>query len=138
MHVIDKNAPSDVDKFWFALGEMRVMAAIKGQSDEVVIEEKASVVEALNVPDAAEAGRPAFLRGVDRKLDEAIASDAWAVKNEPGHVSWVKAVLAAYVESIPAGKFTVRPEKRTLKRKTVEEFDADGRILSMLEEEIQV
>jgi hypothetical protein len=138
MRIIDTTAPTDLEKFWMTLGEMRVMAAINGQSDEVVIEEKASVVEALNVPDAAEAGRPAFLRGVDRKLEEAIASDAWAVKNERGYVSWVKAVLAAYVESIPAGKFTVRPEKRTLKRKTVEQFDDDGRIVSMLEEEIHV
>jgi hypothetical protein len=133
-----KNAPTDIEKFWIELGEMRVMAAIKGQSDEVVIEEKASVVEALNVPDAAEAGRPAFLIGVNRKLEEAIAADHWAVKNKRGYESWVKAVLAAYVESIPAGKFTVRPEKRTLKRKTAEAFDTDGRILSMLEEEIQI
>jgi hypothetical protein len=138
MRIIDKNAPSDVDKFWFALGQMRVMAAIKGQSEDEVIEEKPSVVEALNVPGAAEAGRTAFLRGVDLKLEEVIAADAWAVKNKRGHVSWVKTVLAAYVEAIPAGGVTVRPEKRTLKRKSVEQFDAEGRILSMLEEEIQV
>ena len=130
MNVIDKNA--DVEKFWFTLGEMRVMnaiAAIKGQqSGEVVIEVEAGVAEALNAADAAEAGRAAFLRGVSRKLDEAIAARA----------PWIKAALAAYVESVPAGKVTVRPEKRTLKRRTVEAFDADGRILSTVEEEIRV
>jgi hypothetical protein len=130
MRVIDKDAPTDLETFWFALGEMRVMAAaIKGQqSDEVVIEVDAGVAEALNAADAAEAGRAAFLRGVSRKLDEAIAARA----------PWIKAALAAYVESVPAGAVTVRPEKRMLKRRTVEAFDADGRILSMLEEEIKV
>jgi hypothetical protein len=126
MNVIDQNA--DLEKFWFTLGERRVAAAIKGLSDEVVIEVEAGVAEALNAPGAPEAGWAAFVRGVNRKLDEAIAA----------RPSWVKAVLAAYVDAIPAGKVTVRPEKRTLKRKTVEAFDADGRILSMLEEEIQV
>ena len=126
MRVIDKNAPSDVDKFWFALGELRVMAAIKGQSDDVVIEEKASVVEALNAPGAAEAGQAAFLRGFNQKLDEVIAADARAVKN--GQPSLLRAVLAAHVGSIPAVQFTVRQEKRTLKRKTVEAFDNEGRI----------
>ena len=107
---------------------MRVMNAIKGRSDEVIIEEKSSVAEALNARGSAEAGQAAFQRGVNRKLDEAIAARA----------PWVKAVLAAYVASVPAGAITVRPEKRMLKRRTVEAFDADGRILSTLEEEIQV
>ena len=139
MKVIDKDAPSDIEKFYFALGEMRVLAAMKkGASDEIVIEEKPAVIDALNAPGAEEAGRAAFLRGVNQKLDEVIAVDAWALKNKRERVSWVKTVLAAHVDSIPAGKVTVRPEKRTLKRKTVESFDDDGRILAMLEEEIQV
>jgi hypothetical protein len=126
MKLIDKNA--DINGFWFALGEMRVKAAIAGQSDELIIEVEAAVAEALNDPCAAEAGKPAFLRGVNRTLDAAIAARA----------PWVKATLAACVEAMPAGNVTVRPEKRTLKRKTVEAFDDEGRILSMLEEEIQV
>src|SRR5437868_6779849 len=104
MRVVDKNAPSDVDKFWHTLGEMRVMSAIIGQSDEVIIEEKKDVVESLQAADAAEAGRAAFLRGVDRKLDELIAADAWALKNKPGHKSWIKSLLTVYVNSIPAQK----------------------------------
>ena len=136
MRVIDKNAPTDFEKFWFTVGEMRVTAALMGRSDDVVIEETANVCEALNAPGSAEAGHAAFLRGFNQKLDEVIAADARAVKN--GQPSLLRAVLAAHVGSIPAGHVTVRPEKRTLKRKTVEEFDADGRILSMLEEEIKV
>jgi len=138
MKVIDKDAPSDIDKFWIAMGEMRVKAAIKGNSDEVIVEEKQAVCDALQAPDATEAGRAAFQRGVDRSLDQLIAADAWAVKNEPGYVSFVKSVLGAYVASIPAGKCTVRPERRTLKRKTVESFDAEGRILAMIEEDVEV
>src|SRR6478736_4012464 len=106
MKVIDKDAPSDIEKFYFALGEMRVLAGIKGSSDEIVIEERQAVVDALNVPGAEEAGRAAFLRGVNQKLDEVIAADAWALKNKRERVSWVKTVLAAHVDSIPAGKVT--------------------------------
>jgi hypothetical protein len=136
LRVIDKNSPSEVDKFWFTVGEMRVTAALKRQSGEVLIEEGAAVCEALNAPDATEAGRPAYLRGLNNQLDTVIAADARAVKN--GQPSLLRTLLAAYVESIPAVTFNVRPEKRTLKRKTVEAFDDEGRILSMLEETIQV
>jgi hypothetical protein len=125
MKLIDQKA--DINKFWFDLGEMRVTDAVRGKSDEVVIEVTPTLAEALSGPGAAAAGQAAFQCGVNKKLDEAIAARA----------PWVKAVLAAYVEVIPPGKITVRPEKRTLKRKTVEAFDAEGRILSMLEEEIR-
>jgi len=61
-------------------------------------------------------------------LDEAIAARA----------PWIKATLAACINAMPAGKVTVRAEKRMLKRKTVEAFDGEGRILSMLEEDVLV
>jgi hypothetical protein len=136
MRVVNKNAPTDVDKFWFTLGEMRVTDATKGQPTDEIIEVDANVAKALNAPGAEEAGRPAFLRGFNKKLDEAIAADALAMKNKRDYVSWVKTILAAYIQAMPAGAVTVRPEKRKLKRKVVEEFDAEGRILSMLEEEV--
>ena len=150
MRIIDQNAPTDVERFWSALGEMRVASAIKRRADDVVIEEKAAVIEELATPGAEEAGRAAFLRGVNRKMDEVIAAAPSLVraaldKIPAGKVlqpdekrAWVKAVLAAYVESIPAGWVTVRQEKRTIKVKTVGEFDHEGRILSMFEEDIEV
>jgi hypothetical protein len=126
MKIVD--AQADIEKFWFALGEKRVMAALKGQVVDIVVElENSNVVDTLSGSDAFEAGRPAFLRGLNKKLDEIMAVPAWAPK--------VKEVLALYVGAMPAGKVTVRKPEKKMLRKTVE-TDADGRILAMTEVEL--
>ena len=140
MRVIDKNAPTDVDKFWFALGEMRVKAMVTGQTGEIVVEEFARVAEALKDPvAAAKAGQKAFLSGVFRQLNALIIGEAEALKTKRGHAGFVKTALMEKLNATPQCKITVVPrEARMVTRKTVESYDENGRISSLIEERVEV
>jgi hypothetical protein len=144
MRVIDKNAPSDLDKFWIELGEMQVTAMVTGRTEEVVIEERADIAEELKAPDAVEAGKAAYVRGIFRVLDRLIVEAGRALENKRApssrNYSFVKlALLRQVAATTPPLKFTVVPrEARTVTRKTVESYDKDGRISSLIEEKVEV
>ncbi len=144
MRVLDKNAPTDldklVDKFWFELGGICFTAWVNRRSDEVVVEEMAKVVEALKAPGANEAGRAAYTRGIFQKLNEFIAAaDRLAKKKRmPSDISFIGRQLSRQMAATPLNITVVPRAAKTVTRKTVESYTKDGRIASMIEEQVEV
>jgi hypothetical protein len=143
MRVIEKNDSTDVDKlvekFWFELGSACLAAHVTRKS-EITVEEMTKVVEALKAPGAAEAGAEAYARGMLHKFNQLVAAAEQIAKKKkaPFDVSYIGRQLSRQATAPPL-QITVYPRPaRIVTRKTVESYTKDGRIASMIEEQVEV
>ncbi len=143
MRVIEKTAPTDLDKlvekFWFDLGAATLAALVTRQS-EIVVEEMAKVVDAIKVPGARDAGAEAYAEGMWHKFNQMIAAAEQLAKKKKVllDISFIARQMSRQATAPPL-QITVRPRAaRIVTRKTVESYTKDGRIASMIEEQVEV
>jgi len=112
------------------------MAAWFTQESEVLVEEMAKVVDAIKVPGASEAGREAYTRGILNKLDQ-LKKTHTRMAEKKKMPSFDSCLLAMDVAT-PLNITVVPRAAKTVTRKTVESYTPDGRIKSLIEEQVEV
>jgi len=115
---------TEVDKFWIGIGILKARAIFGiSISEQVSVYESRQVIDAVRADGAAEAGSAAYLFGLKREL--------LTLLRVKGSAALRKGLLAAS-DSVNVSVLSAKPARR---RKTVETYDEDGRILSMIDED---
>jgi hypothetical protein len=133
MRIVDRNELTDLDWFWVTIGAIQAKSWLDGrQNEDIEIEVGANVVEALRQQGAAKAGKVAYYLGVKFAIGHALKVAGKQVDEA------VKDALVLKASEFPLINVRVSQEKRTVTKKNVTGHDAEGRILSWIEEQVEI
>jgi hypothetical protein len=132
MRIVDRNALTDLDYFWMNLGVLQGKAWMADRHEDIEIVAGANVVEALQKQGSVEAGKGAYYYGIKLVMDDALNATGQQLDDA------LQFALMMKIGEVSLVKVNVSQEKRKVTKKAVTEHDSAGRILSWIEEEVEI